>query len=242
MRSASSRAGASSAGSRRFGPPCRRIRQAEFQRQRVARPRAVLFQAPASPPPRKPRRHARTTRGHGQPRLLAPRSGRAQVASVAVASGLTNRPSLFTVCSHMSEPATVSALAGQGDEPAPAGAGDDGRGLTQRQLAVLGRLAEAGLNVALAVERQALAAEAASPEAVQAPLPDLALAYGRVSRAVRLTIALQARLLTELQARDEVAARIERGTLANAERDAKLAAAARRARVRRIVERVVWAE
>lgn len=101
------------------------------------------------------------------------------------------------VCSHM--PELVTAPAPQGDEAAPAGAEAQARGLIQRQLAVLGRLAEAGLNIALAVERQATAAEPATEaepaDTVQVVQGDVALAYGRVSRAVRLTIALQARLV-----------------------------------------------
>src|SRR4051794_27850697 len=107
----------------------------------------------------------------------------------------------------MPEPATVSPAC-QGDGPAPAGAEGVARSLIERQLAVLGRLAEVGLNIALAVERQVMALEtgaaeegsprAGSPEAVQV-VQGLALAYGRVSRAVRLTLALQSRLMKDLQ-------------------------------------------
>jgi hypothetical protein len=62
------------------------------------------------------------------------------------------------------------------------------RPLVERQLEVLGRLAEAGLNVALAIERRAAAA---ADEAAPAELDEIALAYDRVARAVRRTIALQ---------------------------------------------------
>ncbi len=151
----------------------------------------------------------------------------------------------------MSEPATVSALAAPGNDPAPreAGAGpaDPGRGLIERQLWILGRLAEAGLNIALAIERQATRGEAtgtegAPPEAVPVAKGDLALAYGRAARAVRLTIALQARLLKELQALDEGAARKFAAEAAKPDRDRQTAQAARKARVERIVERLIRAE
>ena len=118
----------------------------------------------------------------------------------------------------MSEPATASTPAAQGADPAPAG--DQARGLIERQLQILGRLAEAGLNIALAIERQAMGAEAAQPEAAPVAKGDLALAYGRVARAVRLTIALQGRLLQDLQALDEGAARKRAGEAANANRTA----------------------
>ncbi|CAN7645665.1 hypothetical protein LJR225_005054 [Phenylobacterium sp. LjRoot225] len=120
------------------------------------------------------------------------------------------------------------------------------RGLIERQLGLLGRLAEAGLNIALAVERQVMAAEQASPEAgspeagsaVQA-VQGLALAYGRVSRAVRLTVALQSRLVKDLQEIDVVAARRRAGEAADAGRARQQLQAARKARVERIVERMI---
>jgi len=142
----------------------------------------------------------------------------------------------------MSAPATISPVAGQADDAAPAGAGDEARGLIGRQLAVLGRLAEAGLNIALTIERQAMAAEAASAEAASAEAAapgDVALAYARVSRAVRLTVALQARLVKDLQALDEVAARMRAGERAAAARERTEREAARKARVERIVERLI---
>ena len=100
------------------------------------------------------------------------------------------------------------------------------RALIERQLWVLGRLAEAGLNVALAIEQQATAAAEAPDAAEPAPTPepgrvvqgDVALAYARASRAVRLTVALQARLIKDLQALDEQAARLRRGEQVEAER------------------------
>jgi len=150
-------------------------------------------------------------------------------------------------------PMTASAPSSP-DTTAPAPApGAATRALIERQLWVLGRLAEAGLNVALAIEQQATTAAAAeTPEAVPAPAPapapprgvhgDVALAYARASRAVRLTVALQAKLIKDLQALDEVAARLERGAKAEAERARQAHETARKERVERIVERVIRAE
>jgi len=111
------------------------------------------------------------------------------------------------------------------------------RALIERQLWVLGRLAEAGLNLALAIERQGTAEDAAPAAA-----SDVALAYGRVSRAVRLTVALQARTLQDLQALDEVAARRLAGDRATAERERQNLVQQRKDRVQRVVERVIEAE
>jgi hypothetical protein len=148
----------------------------------------------------------------------------------------------------------------QPDAPAPA-AGAAARALIERQLWVLGRLAEAGLNVALAIERQATAAAADAPGAagpspppepgpliqgpvIQGPIVqgDIALAYARAARAVRLTVALQAKLVGDLQALDEAAARSRRGEQAEAERARQALETARKERVERIVERVIRAE
>ena len=75
------------------------------------------------------------------------------------------------------------------------------RPLIERQLAVLGRLAEVGLEIALALEQQAKGG--AETPVVQG---DIALAYSRVARAVRLTIALQSKLIEDLQALETGAA------------------------------------
>jgi hypothetical protein len=142
----------------------------------------------------------------------------------------------------------------QADDQAPA-PGAAPRALIERQLWVLGRLAEVGLNVALAIEQQATAAAEAPdaaepPPASRPPTPkpgrvvqgDIALAYARASRAVRLTVALQARLIKDLQALDEAAARLRRGEQAEAERARQALETARKERVERIVERVIRAE
>lgn len=141
----------------------------------------------------------------------------------------------------------------QADAPAPAPVAAP-RVLIERQLWVLGRLAEAGLSVALAIEQQATAAApphaAEAPEAAQRPATpepgrvqgDVALAYARASRAVRLTVVLQAKLIKDLQALDEAAARLRRGEQADAERARQTLETARKERVERIVERVIRAE
>jgi hypothetical protein len=127
------------------------------------------------------------------------------------------------------------------------------------QIERLGRLAEAGLGIATALEQRA-AGEAAQAIGAQpqvapqdAPRGDLGLTYARVARAVRLTIALQSKLLNEVRAHDETEAR-ERAAGADdqaAEAAAQADAAdralrgrdkARLDRVERIVQRAINAE
>jgi hypothetical protein len=140
---------------------------------------------------------------------------------------------MFTLRSSMSHLAAPPLLADPGD-PAVAGA-ETPRGLIVGQIGILGRLAEAGLAIALSVEQRATAAP-------DADLGDVALAYGRASRAVRLTLALQSALLKDLQALDETAARRVLGEAANAERAQKTQEAIRRIRVERVVGRLIQAE
>ena len=80
--------------------------------------------------------------------------------------------------------------------------------MIERQLQRLDELAEMGLNVARAIERQALAvlADEAQPPADGVAPGDIGLAFARVSRAVRMTIALQSRLIGELQTLDRATA------------------------------------
>ena len=81
-------------------------------------------------------------------------------------------------------------------ETLPAAASADwARPLLERQLQVLGRLAEAGLEIAVALEAQAKGGETVVEG-------DVAMAYGRVARAVRQTVMLQSRLIEDLQARE----------------------------------------
>ena len=65
----------------------------------------------------------------------------------------------------------------------------------ERQLELLGELAEAGLEVARAIERQACGEGLGPREA-----GEVALAYARVSRAVRQTVLLQSKLMHDLKA------------------------------------------
>lgn len=90
------------------------------------------------------------------------------------------------ICSDMSDATS----------PLPDALDDWSRPLVERQLQVLGRLAEAGLEVAVAVERQARAADDG------AALQGLAMAYARAARAVRMSILLQSRLIEDLKARE----------------------------------------
>jgi hypothetical protein len=100
---------------------------------------------------------------------------------------------LFTIRSEMSAAALLP-------ETLPTAVPADwGRPLVERQLALLGRLAEAGLEIALALEAQAKGADAV----VQG---DVAMAYARVARAVRQTIMLQSRLIETLRERAEAGA------------------------------------
>jgi hypothetical protein len=102
--------------------------------------------------------------------------------------------------------------------PAPA----DARALIEQQIAALSRLTEIGMALAEEAGRRGL--DASEP----AGGPDPCLMFSRAARAVRLTIALQSRLLAELAAldRDERLAEIGRET-------------ARGNRVRRLVERAL---
>jgi len=106
---------------------------------------------------------------------------------------------------------------------------DHAPSLADRQLELLGRLAEAGLEVALAVERRA---KAAGPDD---DLNGVAMAYARVARAVRLTVMLQTRLVSDRQLQDK---------LVKIRSDTAWAVASeeRREIVERVVGRVVLAE
>jgi len=141
----------------------------------------------------------------------------------------------------LSASASASATARpQGAAGAPDAAAVEPRALIERQLRLLGELAELGLNIARAVERQATGgatceATSQATGAAQVVTGDVSLAYARVARAVRLTVALQSALMRDLQALDEVTERHLKGGRSNA-------AQRRKARVRRILDRVIEAE
>jgi hypothetical protein len=77
-------------------------------------------------------------------------------------------------------------------DPAPADAA--ARARAERHLVVLDQLMEAALRLALAIEQQVTQPEVDAPKAVEG---DVALAFHRAARAVRMTVALQARLIEE---------------------------------------------
>jgi hypothetical protein len=115
------------------------------------------------------------------------------------------------------------------------------RALLERQLWILGQLAEGGLEIARAIERQATGegSEAGAPQAVDAHVP---MAYARVARAVRMTILLQSKLIADLQALEVKAAD------AAAEAHSRLGsrrigqAHDQKRRLGRIVGRIAWAD
>ena len=79
--------------------------------------------------------------------------------------------------------------------PADDPAHDWERALLDRQLAALSRLAEMGMAIAGVIERT-VTAEAPPPENV---LQHAAIDFARVSRAVRLTFAMQSRLIADFK-------------------------------------------
>jgi hypothetical protein len=89
---------------------------------------------------------------------------------------------MFMICSEMSAAAALT------ETGSPASAPDAASPLLARQLAQLDRLAEAGVEMAEALASQA---KGSGPEVVEG---DVALAYARVSRAVRMAVMLQSRL------------------------------------------------
>jgi len=97
--------------------------------------------------------------------------------------------------------ATLSEL------PATSAPTEWARPMVERQLQVLGRLAEAGLEIAVALEAQAKGGEVVAQG-------DIAMAYNRVARAVRQTIMLQSKLIEALQ--EQEAARAGRKAAAKA--------------------------
>src|SRR6185437_12448110 len=151
----------------------------------------------------------------------------------------------------------------------------------ERQLPLLGELAELGLEVARAVERAARAwtppkdhadgqaQDAAPVRAVELPEVDaeesgaaidetpprldapperragiegIALAYARVSRSVRLSIALQSRLVKDLEAMDQAADNRDRWKGRQGDIAAGLAKAKRKDDVARTVLAIAWNE
>jgi hypothetical protein len=88
---------------------------------------------------------------------------------------------------------------------------DWARPLVDRQLAILGRLAEAGLEIAIVLEGQAKGGDAVVEG-------DVAMAFNRVARAVRQTLMLQSRLIESLQAQQAARANRKAAVRASAAR------------------------
>jgi hypothetical protein len=92
-------------------------------------------------------------------------------------------------------PSQAAIASDAATDPAPLSGSKDGEAARlERHLVVLDALMEAGLRFALAIERQVTVPDA--PRVVEG---DIALAFHRASRAVRMTVALQARLIEEMK-------------------------------------------
>jgi hypothetical protein len=112
---------------------------------------------------------------------------------------------------------------------------DRARRLVDRQLAMLGDLAEMGLEVARAVERRA---KEAGP---QDDLNAVAMAYARAARAVRMALMLQSRLIRDLQALEDGVAEQAASVVARADKARIDRQDERKLQVERIVGRVAQA-
>jgi hypothetical protein len=109
-------------------------------------------------------------------------------------------------------------------EPTPGHTAQDDR--AEQRLAMLRELAEIGMALARDVGQQA----AADPQG-----PDLGLVFSRIARAVRQTLALEARLEQDRRNQD-------RDAQSERARAVRLRGAARKTQVRRAVERAIDAE
>jgi len=148
-----------------------------------------------------------------------------------------------------SQPFACPAGASSGDPdrggPESPGAGVDTAARTERHLRMLEELGERGMELARMVHGQAMAQAAAEPAAgEEAGAPqrragELAAVFARVARAVRLTVALEAKLAEDRETRN--AARLveerQRATVAAQERRQR-----QRRQVERGVERLIEAE
>jgi hypothetical protein len=116
----------------------------------------------------------------------------------------TNRESSFMICSKMTARPTSQTRASRTAAPAEGG-GDWARAMLERDLEILGELAEDGLAWSKAIQRQGIRqAEAAGPDEAEAPAPraELSRSYAQVTRAVRLAVMLRAKLIHELRELD----------------------------------------
>jgi hypothetical protein len=121
------------------------------------------------------------------------------------------------------------------ESPCACGAGEPTR--IARQLARLEELAEIGMDLARQVRREALAGEDGPPAR---PAADLALVFSRISRAVRQTLALEARLAADHQAEQAAGRHIVREAARTLQ--TRLARDQKRAQVRVIAAEAIEAE
>lgn len=101
--------------------------------------------------------------------------------------------------------------------------------MAERHGRILSELSELGLGLARDLQARALAAEDTATAA------DLALAFHRISRSVRQSLALEARLDRDLR-------RHSRDDREEAEREAAARVKQRKAQLRKAVERAIWDE
>jgi hypothetical protein len=125
------------------------------------------------------------------------------------------------------QPATLSAQAASADQAVAAAA----RALGEQQIRMLTRLAEFGLELAAETVRRTQG----EPLPADAGEGNFAMVYSRVARAVRMTLALQSRVMKELLALNEGASAAASPAEPNPLR-------ARRERVNTIVQRVIETE
>ena len=140
---------------------------------------------------------------------------------------------------------TQTATLSHAPEPAETTPADDAalwsRATLDRQLVLLGRLAEAGLEIAVALERQAKGETPKGGEgAAEVARGDIALAYARAARAVRMTIALQSRLIADFHAFEQAAARAADSAAHVAQISHITLTHTRKANARRIIRRAIW--
>jgi hypothetical protein len=128
---------------------------------------------------------------------------------VQASGALTIASKKFMICSEMSS--EIAAVSDPADSDAQAwDAASDGCAppSAERRLRMLDRLAEAGLEIALAVERRV---KEAGPDQPLAELNAAAMAYARAARAVRLAILLQEQLADPPEAAPETSEEAEAG-------------------------------
>lgn len=118
--------------------------------------------------------------------------------------------------------------------------GDPTRAILERQIHILADLAEAGLVIARAVGERMR--EAQVERAPVRDICDLARAFDRVDRAVRYTVMLQGRVLTELEAWKQAQARPPAKTAGPTHAEPEAEGLERQAQVAEVLGRVIAAD